>query len=216
MFVLGINGASGSGKSTLAEALLLRCKQAPEFPSAALIPVDAYYRDLAHLTFAERDLINFDHPDAIEFTLMHKHLGQLRLGHPIELPNYDFSRHTRVEGGERIDPPELLIVEGLLLAANEQLCNELDFLIFVETPLPLCLERRIARDAKVRGRSPESVREFWMQRVLPMYEQFGQSAQQRANLTLSGEASIAQMVESVVATLTATLAATRAATPGLK
>ena len=216
MFVLGIAGASGSGKSTLAEALLLRCKQAPEFPSAALIPVDAYYRDLAHLTFAERDLINFDHPDAIEFTLMHEHLDQLRRGHPIDLPNYDFSRHTRVEGGERIDPPELLIVEGLLLAANEQLCNELDFLIFVETPLPLCLERRIARDAKVRGRSPDSVKEFWIQRVLPMYEQFGRSAQQRANLTLSGEASIAQMVESVVATLTATLAATRAATPGLK
>ena len=105
MFVLGIAGASGSGKSTLAEALLLRCTQAPELPSAALMPVDTYYRDLAHLSFAERDQINFDHPDAIEFTLMHKHLDQLRRGHPIDLPTYDFSRHTRVEGGAAYRSP---------------------------------------------------------------------------------------------------------------
>ena len=196
-YLIGVTGASGSGKTTLAGALLAHFQQHSGVPSVACISLDSYYRDLGHLSFAERDQLNFDHPDAIEFELLNRQLEALDKGLPITIPDYDFSQHTRRPGGTLLQPPQILILEGLLLAANQPLLQRLDHLVFVETDLALCLMRRISRDVAERGRSERSVRSFWAERVAPMYEQFGAPAAPLADTRVSGELASEDMVAEI-------------------
>ncbi len=200
-YLIGVTGASGSGKTTLAAALLAHFQKHSATQSAACISLDCYYRDLGHLSFAERDQLNFDHPDAIEFELLNRQIAALDQGHAVTIPDYDFSQHTRRAGGAALQPPSILILEGLLLGASAPLVQRIDHLIFVETDIALCLARRITRDVAERGRSEQSVRQFWTERVAPMYEQYGDPVAALANTRISGELAIEAMVQVVVSAI---------------
>jgi len=192
--IIGVAGASGSGKTTLADGLSAHLRQVHPDRAVACISLDCYYHDLSQLSFTERDQTNFDHPDAIEFDLINEHLTRLDQQLPITIPDYDFSQHSRRDGGTVLDPPSILILEGLLLGANDTLLKRIDHLIFVETDLEICLSRRIARDVAERGRSERSVREFWSQRVAPMFEQYGAPLANVANTRINGECQVQTMV----------------------
>lgn len=198
--VIAVTGASGSGKSTLAEQFVAHCNAVGE-RSAALLSVDAYYRDLSHLSFEARDALNFDHPDAIEFELFAEHVAALSAGQAIHMPIYDFSIHSRAPGGIEIRPVDILVLEGLLLAAWPELSTHVQHLVFVETELEVCLARRIARDTETRGRSEASVRAFWETRALPMFLQFGAPAQSQAHLVVSGERPVDHSIEQMLTLL---------------
>lgn len=187
MRIVGITGASGSGKSTIAAAFRKLCQGDDHTSLVTLLSVDAYYRDLSHLTLAQREQVDFDHPSAIEFELLAEHLSSLRRGLSIPCPRYDFSTHTRVTATDIIAPTPVVLVEGLLLGAWEQVSAQVDSLVFVDTPLELCLARRLKRDSTERGRTPASITEFWESRAVPGFRSWSALAQEAADVVISGE-----------------------------
>ncbi len=163
--VVGIAGGSGSGKTTVARRL------AASLPSGSCITIehDAYYRDQGHLPQAERDLVNYDHPDSLESTLLAEHLRALRAGRPIDVPVYDFASHTRQRETRRVEPSRVIIVEGILVLAEAVLREQMDIKIFVDTDADIRLMRRICRDLEQRGATFELVRDTYYATVRPMH-----------------------------------------------
>lgn len=145
--VIAIAGGSGSGKSTLAAALL----ESLGNDSTALLPIDAYYYDLAHLAPEDREAVNFDHPDALDLDLFLAHIETLRSGRAIECPTYDFTTHCRQSRTITIAPRENILVEGILVASRADLRAALDILIFVATDTELRRRRRVQRDQNERS-----------------------------------------------------------------
>jgi uridine kinase len=190
-FLVGIAGPSGAGKTTLARAL------ATQF-SSEIFPTDNYYRDLSHLPLEERARQNFDHPDALEHKLLTAHVAQLAEGGSIAHPIYDYSIHTRTGHKETLHPAEILIVDGLFTLHYPALRDLLDLKIYVEAADSLCLKRRIKRDVRERGRTPESVRQQYAETVHPMAEAFILPSRQYADIVLNGTVPIAESVESIV------------------
>ena len=180
--IIAIVGASGSGKSTVVE----RLKADPEI-SPSVIQVDHYYRDLSHLTYEQRDSVNFDHPDAIEFEALREDLKALKRGQSVDAPIYDFTVHNRASRTQRIEANSIIILEGLLALADAETAALVDQVVFIDTPLEVCLQRRIERDAAERGRSEASVRDFWVTRAAPMFNEFIAPWKAQADLVLSGE-----------------------------
>ena len=181
--IVAVVGASGSGKSTVVERL-----KADSQLSLSVIQVDHYYRDLSHLTYEQRDGVNFDHPDAIEYEALRKDLQALKCGQSVDAPIYDFTVHNRARETQRIEANRIIILEGLLALADSEIAALIDQVVFIETPLEVCLQRRIERDAAERGRSEASVRDLWVTRAAPMFDEFIAPWKAQADLVLSGEA----------------------------
>ena len=184
--VVAIVGASGSGKSHLVASL------APEMlgVTVSVLRVDDYYRDLANLSFEDRDAINFDHPDAIEFERLVNDLASLRSDEEVKTPVYDFTQHTRSALSLSVPPADIILLEGVLAMSDPATRELVDYTIFVDTPLELCLARRIERDAIQRGRSEASVRDFWETRTKPMYAQFVAQWRFEADLVSDGSQTV--------------------------
>ncbi|MEE8490561.1 MAG: uridine kinase [Acidimicrobiia bacterium] len=178
--VLGIAGGTGSGKTTVVDAILEALAGEP----VAFIEHDAYYRDLQHLDFEERAAQNFDHPDAFETELMVEHIHQLRKGIAIDKPVYDYATHLRTSQTTRVEPAPVLVVDGILVLSEERLRDAMDLKIFVDTDADVRLVRRIQRDIKERGRSPESVLEQYMTTVRPMHLQFVEPSKRYADIII--------------------------------
>lgn len=167
-FLVAVCGGSGSGKSTLA-ATVLRLL-GPEH--ACLLQFDAYYRDQSHLSPAERAEVNYDHPDSLDVELFSAHLGLLAAGSPVECPVYDFATHTRLTETRRIDPAPVVVIDGILVLADDRLVRQFDMRVFRECPEDVRLERRIERDVLQRGRTEASVRRQFAATVKPMHDRF--------------------------------------------
>ena len=178
--VLGIAGGTGSGKTTVVDAIVEALAGEP----VAFLEHDAYYRDLQALDFEERAAQNFDHPDAFETELMVEHINQLRNGVAIDKPVYDYASHLRTAQTTRVEPAPVLVVDGILVLAEERLRDSMDLKIFVDTDADVRLVRRIQRDIKERGRSPDSVLEQYLATVRPMHLQFVEPSKRYADIII--------------------------------
>jgi uridine kinase len=167
-FILGIAGGSGSGKSTIARAVLA------ELPpgKGVLLEQDHYYRAQGHLPLSERERVNYDHPDALELDLLCRHLDALRSGQAIDRPTYDFAVHDRAKTGVKVEPAPVIVVEGILVLADDRLRARFDVKIFVDTDADIRLMRRIRRDLEQRGRAFAQVRKQYYETVRPMHLAF--------------------------------------------
>ena len=165
--VIGIAGGTGSGKTTLMKNLIGQFGG-----NVTVLSHDNYYRRHDDLTYEERCLINYDEPAALETELMAVHLDKLRHGEAIDCPVYDFTQHNRSNETVRIEPRPVIIVEGILIFADEALRALMDIKIFVDTDDDVRLCRRIKRDVNKRGRSLESVLTQYQTTVKPMHEKY--------------------------------------------
>ena len=190
--VVGIAGCSGSGKTTLARELAREL-------GATLFPLDLYYRDLSQFPLDARDKQNFDHPDSLESELFIEHIRELGEGRAIQRPVYDFARHTRVVGRfETVEPAPFLVVEGILALHYAELWPLYDFSVYVDAPNEICLDRRIYRDMRERGRTEESVRAQFEATARPMAEEYVVPSQARASITVSGTEALDWSIERVL------------------
>lgn len=176
--IIGISGASASGKSLLANTLVneLGSKQ------VVVISEDSYYQDLSHLPFEERAKVNFDHPDSLDHALLAKHLEALREGQPVEVPLYDHAQHQRRTESRRVGQHTIIVLEGILLFVDPDLRKFMDIRIFMDTPLDICLIRRLKRDIIERRRTIESVLDQYETTVRPMYFQFIEPSKRHADI----------------------------------
>ena len=200
--LVGIAGGSGSGKTTLAKAVAET--MAPG--QVVVIPHDAYYRDLGHLTFEERVVCNFDEPAALDNERLLHDLRALRAGRPMAQPSYDFASHTRRSETTRVEPCAVVLVEGILVLAIPELRAMLEVKVFVETCERVRLSRRIERDRAERGRTREGSEAQFLHQTRPMHVLHVEPSRVHADIVVSGEGSVAHAAEAVTADLRRRLA----------
>ena len=184
--VVGVAGGSGSGKTTLVERIRPRLQPAV----VEVLPHDAYYRCNRHLSSRQRRQLNYDHPDSLETDLLIDHIHRLRRGLPIHRPVYDFATHLRQDETIRVEPSDVLVVEGILVLADEALRALMDLKVFVHAPAPIRLERRVRRDVQERGRNAETIRLQHQVRVRPMYDLFVEPSRTFADMEIDNETSL--------------------------
>ncbi len=178
--VIGIAGGSGSGKSTV----LQRIMEAFGREQLAVLDHDSYYVDLSHLPPEERGAFNFDHPDALETSLMRQHLDQLMNRQVVQKPTYDFTTHARGADTTEVQPRPVIIVEGILVLAERQLAERMNIKIFVDAADDVRLMRRIRRDIHERGRSIENVLWQYEKTVRPMHLEFVEPSKRKADVII--------------------------------
>jgi uridine kinase len=178
--IIGVAGGTGSGKTTVTRTILDRVGE----ERIALIPHDAYYRDLAHLPSNLRARVNFDHPDSLETDLLVEHLKRWREGQAIELPVYDFTTHRRTEKTVPVEPQRVALVEGILVFAEPQLRALFDVKLYVDTDADIRFIRRLRRDIAERGRTTESVVEQYLNTVRPMHLEFVEPSKRYADVII--------------------------------
>lgn len=178
MLIIGIAGGSGSGKTTVVNKLV----GGMDGRRVTVICQDNYYNDNSGLTLAERRKINFDHPNAIEFPLLIEHLKTLRSGRAVDMPTYSFVESTRLAGTVRVEPRDVIIVEGILVLAVAELREIMDIKVFVDADADDRLARRIRRDVRDRGRLLENVLNHYETTVKPMHLQFIEPSKRYADL----------------------------------
>ncbi len=168
MLIIGIAGGSGCGKTTVVREIIKRLPK----NSVTVIPQDAYYWDNGHLSPEEKLKINFDHPNSIEWDLLVKHIDGLRKGESIEMPVYSYITCARLPETVRIDPHNVIIIEGILIYTDKELSKRMDIKVFVDAESDERLTRIIRRDTVERGRDPMQVLEHYSRWVKPMHQQF--------------------------------------------
>ncbi len=176
---IAIAGGTGSGKTTIARRIV---ELLPNH--VTLLTHDSYYRDNRQLTFAERSKLNYDHPDSFDTDLFISHLRALKNGKAIDRPTYNFNTHLREEQRVRVEPREIILVEGILLLENAPLRKLLDLKIFVDTDADVRILRRIARDIGERSRTLDSVIQQYLETVKPMHEAFVEPTKRYADIIL--------------------------------
>ncbi|MDE6098974.1 MAG: uridine kinase [Muribaculaceae bacterium] len=178
MLVIGIAGGTGSGKTTVVNKIINSLPQG----EVAVIPQDSYYKDLSHLDPADRAKVNFDEPDAIEWTLLVEHLRRLKAGESIEMPTYSYLTCTRQEQTVHVDPRDVVIVEGILVLNDEVLRTMMDVKVFVDADADDRLIRVIARDCIERGRTPKMVIDRYEAVLKPMHSRYIEPSKRYADL----------------------------------
>lgn len=180
MLIIGIAGGTGSGKTTVVGQIV---EELP-FGEVCVISQDSYYRDTTHLPMEERIKINFDHPQAIDFELLVKHLKQLRAGKSVEQPIYSFTEHNRTGQTLTTHPKKVVIVEGILILTNKSIRDMMDIKLFVHADSDERLIRRINRDIRDRGRTIEEVLERYKTTLKPMHQQFIEPTKEFADIII--------------------------------
>ena len=180
MLIIGIAGGTGSGKSTVVRKISENFKGS----EIVVIPQDSYYKDNSHLPLEERLKLNFDHPESIDFELLIEHLQQLREGKSVEQPTYSYITCTRGEETVKVEPAQIIIIEGILIFTNSELRKLIDILVYVDADPDDRLVRVISRDIIERGKSVENVLERYEKTVKPMHLQFIEPTKRYADLIL--------------------------------
>lgn len=181
MLIIGIAGGSGSGKTTVVRAIEERMKD----QKVVVIPEDSYYKDSSDLTEEEKRVQNFDHPDSIDWDLLCDHLEKLKNGDGVDQPVYSYITCSRSKTETvRVEPADVIIVEGILLLANADLRKELDVKVFVDADDDDRLMRIISRDILERGKSVEMTIERYCRTVKPMYLQFIEPSKRYADIII--------------------------------
>ena len=179
VMVIGIAGGTGSGKTTITRKLIQR------FPGeVSVINHDNYYKAHHDMSYEQRCKLNYDHPDAFDTALLISDLRKLKEGKSVICPMYDFTIHDRSAKTMLIKPARVIIVEGILIFADKELCSEMDIKIFVDTDADVRILRRITRDVRDRGRSLESVISQYLTTVKPMHEQFVEPSKRNADIII--------------------------------
>ena len=180
MLVVGIAGGTGSGKTTVVRKVM---EQLPN-NQVALLSQDSYYKDNSHLKLEDRQEVNFDHPDSLEFSLLNNHIRQLKQGRKIRRPIYSYLTCTRSKETVTVDPREVTILEGILILTDKTLCDLIDIKVFVDADADDRLSRVIYRDIQERGRSAEKVLERYEKTVKPMHIQFIEPSKRFADIII--------------------------------
>lgn len=178
-FGICIGGGTGAGKTTVAREITARVEDA-----VTVIPLDNYYEDLSHLDFDERKNVNYDHPRAFEWELLHDDLKTLLGGDPIEMPQYDFTEHNRANDTVYVEPSDVVVLEGILALHDEDINDLFDLHIYVETDADVRILRRIRRDVIERGRDLDGVIDQYLSTVKPMHEQFVEPTKKDADIII--------------------------------
>lgn len=195
--MIAIAGGSGSGKTVLAEAVRERIGE----HRCLIISQDSYYHDMSGRFDVDGGRVNFDHPDAIEFPLLAEHLSRLKAGATIEVPRYDFTTHSRLDGRDVVAPVEFVLLDGSLILTREDLRQHFDSSVFISAPDELRLERRLDRDTRERGRQVAGVQAQWAAQVQPMHARFVEQSAMHATRIVSGEATIEESAHAIIADL---------------
>jgi uridine kinase len=175
---IGIAGGTGSGKTTVSRELRARVGQ-----DLAYLQHDSYYKDLDEMPVMD-EWVNWDHPNALDTTLMVEHIRQLQRGEPAFTPVYDFTQNRRVEETRRIDPKPIILVEGILIFAEAHLRDLFDMRIFVDADPDIRFIRRLQRDIDERGRTAESVIKQYLGTVRPMHLEFVEPSKRYAHVII--------------------------------
>lgn len=180
--IIAISGASASGKSLLAETVYNELLPDLGIDGITILKEDSYYRAQDHLPMNERENTNYDHPQAFEHELLIEQLDELIAGNEIHCPVYCYNTHTRKPDVIKLKPAKIVIVEGILLLSNKDLLDRFDIKVYMDTPLDLCLIRRIQRDVLDRGRSLDSIIKQYSDTVRPMFYQFIEPSKSGADI----------------------------------
>jgi uridine kinase len=192
--VIGIAGGTGSGKTTVTNTIL----EGLDKSRVNVIQHDSYYRDLSAHGGLTPDKVNFDHPGSLETPLLIKHVRALKEGRSIDQPIYNFTTHRRMDSTLRIDPREIIIIDGILIFVDKELRELMDIRIFVDTDADERLIRRIRRDILERGRSIESVMNQYTQTVKPMHLEFVEPSKHWADVIIPRGAENTVAIDMVV------------------
>jgi len=168
MFIIGITGGTGSGKTTIVNEVI-NLFDASEI---CLLSSDSYYKNNASLDFNQRDKLNYDIPEAIDFDLLNKHIDLLKQEININVPNYCFTTHLRLEKTTVVEPKKILIIEGILILTNKTLRDSINYSVFLDCPRDVRLQRRLDRDIKERGRNYNDVINLFETRLDIMHSEF--------------------------------------------
>ena len=186
MLTVGITGGTGSGKTTISEELKKEFGES----DIGFISQDSYYNDNGNLSFNEKNKINFDHPDAVDFELMINHLNLLKNGKNINQPIYSFIHHNRTEKTKLLKPKKIMIIEGLLILNNIKLRDLIDHKVFVDAPKNLRLKRRLDRDINQRGRTAEEVVELFNSRLNKMHNLYVEPMKEFCDIVIDNNNSL--------------------------
>jgi uridine kinase len=183
MLIIGIAGGTGSGKTTVVHQIMNELPQT----EVGIISQDSYYKETHNLNFDERALINFDHPRAIDFELLVKHLKELKEGKTINQPIYSFIKHNRTDDTIITHPRKVMIVEGILILAHQELRDLFDVKIFVHADSDERLIRRLKRDIAERGRDLDEVLNRYQNTLKPMHQQFIEPTKEFADIIIPND-----------------------------
>ena len=178
--LIGIAGGTGSGKTSIAKELSSNFSKS----DIVLIEQDSYYKDLSNISISEREKINFDHPNSIDFSLMIKHLKSLINGIETQIPVYDFATHTRKKSTKTINKHRIILLEGIFALFNDKIRDMIDIKIYIDTPNDIRIIRRIKRDINERSRTLESIIKQYYENVRPMHIKFVEPTKQYADIVI--------------------------------
>ncbi len=191
--VIGISGGTGSGKTFLTKKII----ETSMTTNIAVIEQDAYYKDLSHMPYEDRIKQNFDHPDSIDVDLFETQLQQLINGKAIKIPTYDFSNHIRSNKTKEIPYSSIIIVEGIFVLYYLQLRKLYTIKVFIDTSEKVRFQRRMDRDIKERGRTPESVKLQYDSTVSPMHEKYIEPSKDHADLIVQEEYDLKDVINMI-------------------
>ncbi len=194
MYIIGITGGTASGKTTFVKDLLDQC----DTNTVNIISQDDYYKPLVGLTLQEKNDINFDHPDSLDFDLLEEHILSLKKGKAINKPTYSFETHDRLEKTIPIDPKPILILEGILVLSVSTIKALCDYTIFVNASEKIRQERRLKRDIAERGRDKETILEQFKTNIHPMHRKFIEPLKNEVNLVINGTKDFKKPIQTIL------------------